>query len=345
MEPHIVIISFRPIQLKLFRSKKKSLLVIEAACVNGSENRIAPGNASLIHIRHTTLLADVLTSDGIVDDCTSAVAKVAHSLLASRDSILFLHKGAWVPASTSKILILAVIVNMERNRKGTRIVECTNLICIRCQDDEPYFPIDEKSKFNEYLINQGSSQAEHINYKTERHKLFARWVVQTFGVEVLSQGSGVVDVAGGNGMISQTLVTEFGVKSTLLDPNPRCDNSQDSFGVIPRALNGDGRDLTNCQDDIAQIIQQSSLICGLHPDQATEPIISLALRLNKRFAVVPCCVMPSSFPHRVQRRHGDPVRSYSAFCRYLLDMAKEGEEFEVEYLNFVGRNKVIYRKL
>lgn len=59
----------------------------------------------------------------------------------------------------------------------------------------------------------------------------------------------------------------------------------------------------------------------------------------------PCCVMPSLFPYRVQRRYNNnPVRSYSAFCRYLLDMApSDDEEFLVDYLPFVGRNKVIYR--
>lgn len=56
--------------------------------------------------------------------------------------------------------------------------------------------------------------------------------------------------------------------------------------------------------------------------------------------------MPSLFPNRVQRRYNnDPVRSYSAFCQYLLDMAPTGEVFQVDFLPFVGRNKVIYRQL
>ena len=55
----------------------------------------------------------------------------------------------------------------------------------------------------------------------------------------------------------------------------------------------------------------------------------------------------------MQRRfNNDPVRSYSAFWQYLLDMAplsddveEQEEEFVVSYLPFVGRNKVIHRKL
>ena len=75
------------------------------------------------------------------------------------------------------------------------------------------------------------------------------------------------------------------------------------------------------------------------PDFAAKYIYS------KNLLCSPCCVMPSLFPYRVQRRYNNnPVRSYSAFCRYLLDMApSDNEEFLVDYLPFVGRNKVIYR--
>lgn len=125
------------------------------------------------------------------------------------------------------------------------------------------------------------------------------------------------------------------------------------FGVIPRPLNGDGDDLLSRDDEVGNAIKNCSLLRGLHPDQATEPIVTLALRLNVPFAIVPCCVMPSLFPNRVQRRYkNDPVRSYSAFCQYLLDVAplsddveEQEEEFVVSYLPFVGRNKVIHRKL
>ena len=40
------------------------------------------------------------------------------------------------------------------------------------------------------------------------------------------------------------------------------------------------------------------LIIGMHPDQATEPIIDMALKYKKPFAVVPCCVFAHENPHR-----------------------------------------------
>eukprot|EP00957_Ditylum_brightwellii_P095210 7251403-Ditylum_brightwellii.AAC.1 len=232
---------------------------------------------------------------------------------------------------------------MERNRKGTRIVECSRILCVQQDGDGHYFPIHNDDEYNEYIIDNTTTTSNinsSINIKSQRHEIFARWLVDIYGETFLSQGSGVLDVAGGNGMISQTL-HDMGVPSTLLDPKPRCSNPA-PFGVLPYALNGDGSDLTDRDDDdddVCDIVRNCSMICGLHPDQATEPIVTLALRLNVPFAILPCCVMPSLFPNRIQKRHGDPVRSYSAFCQYLLDMAPEERKFEVAHLPFVGRNK------
>ena len=55
------------------------------------------------------------------------------------------------------------------------------------------------------------------------------------------------------------------------------------------------------------------------------------------------CVMPSLFPYRIQRGSKEPVRSYSSFCQYLLDLSPENE-FETANLQFQGRNKVIFWK-
>jgi|EP01047_Picozoa_sp_COSAG01_P046661 hypothetical protein len=39
------------------------------------------------------------------------------------------------------------------------------------------------------------------------------------------------------------------------------------------------------------LLRGASIIVGMHPDQATEPIVAAALALGKPFAVVPCwCV-------------------------------------------------------
>ncbi len=119
---------------------------------------------------------------------------------------------------------------------------------------------------------------DSINPKADRHVVFARWLVDTYGKERLGAGTGVIDVAGGNGAISRTL-TELGVRSTLLDPNRRCYNhggiskgNDETYGIE----RGDVDALpihTSCEDELGRVIRKCSLVCGLYPDQATEPIV------------------------------------------------------------------------
>ena len=87
------------------------------------------------------------------------------------------------------------------------------------------------------------------------------------------------------------------------------------------------------------LLRNCSLLIGMHPDQATEPIIDAALQLGKPFAVVPCCVYPNLFPSR-RLPNGEPVVSYDDFIQYLL--AKD-DSIQVQYLNFQGRNRVLFR--
>ena len=46
---------------------------------------------------------------------------------------------------------------------------------------------------------------------------------------------------------------------------------------------------------------------GLHPDEATDAIVDVALQLNIPFAVVPCCVFPNSFAHVRSSNNGASV--------------------------------------
>jgi hypothetical protein len=57
--------------------------------------------------------------------------------------------------------------------------------------------------------------------KAHRASKFAEWLVNTFGVETLSKGSGVLDVAGGRGDVSWELHTVRGVPCTLVEPRAR----------------------------------------------------------------------------------------------------------------------------
>jgi len=89
-----------------------------------------------------------------------------------------------------------------------------------------------------------------------------------------------------------------------------------------------------------RLVSSCSLLVGLHPDQTTEDIVQVALRYNKPFAVVPCCVFPSFFPTRLLP-DGKPVVTHAQFCEYLL---KLDPSLQTAELPFQGRNIVIYRK-
>lgn len=49
---------------------------------------------------------------------------------------------------------------------------------------------------------------------------------------------------------------------------------------------------------LSEALRRCSAVVALHPDQAAELSIRLALQLQKPFAVVPCCVYAQDFPKR-----------------------------------------------
>jgi hypothetical protein len=88
-----------------------------------------------------------------------------------------------------------------------------------------------------------------------------------------------------------------------------------------------------------KLLDSSSLLLGMHPDQATEPIVDIAIRFQKPFAIVPCCVFHRLFPNR-RTNEGNPVIQYADFVEYLKE---KDPSIQIDYLNFEGRNKVLYR--
>ena len=92
----------------------------------------------------------------------------------------------------------------------------------------------------------------------------------------------------------------------------------------------------------AKILGSLSAVVALHPDQATEPAVDLALARGLPWAVVPCCVFPALFPRRrVPGADGAPVpvRTYGDFVRYL---ALKSPGARLAKLPFEGMNVVVY---
>jgi len=119
--------------------------------------------------------------------------------------------------------------------------------------------------------------------------------------------------------------------------------------------NGEGAE--DKPNDVNTALLECTTIVGIHPDQATEPIVDAALAHNKSFAVLPCCVFANENTHRmvanpdyIPGRDVDendpsthamiPVRTYEQLVQYLIN---KDPSICVDQLGFEGRNTVLYR--
>lgn len=103
----------------------------------------------------------------------------------------------------------------------------------------------------------------------------------------------------------------------------------------------DDCDVTDLAEAFWDAVHGCSCVVALHPDQAAEGAIRLALKLDKPFAVVPCCVYAAEFPKRKLQRSGQPVRSYEELLEYLQDLDPRIQRAE---LDFEGKSTLLFMK-
>ncbi|CEG37188.1 Zinc finger, CCCH-type [Plasmopara halstedii] len=194
--------------------------------------------------------------------------------------------------------------------------------------------------------------------KQQRAQVFVDWLVKIFGMKFLASGKGVLDIAGGRGSVSFELWNKRGLPCTLIEPRPmKLSKQQHNYlklkhkqsgganasaneTLVPQvaAFFNENSFLENMEN--LQLIEQASLLLGMHPDQATDSILDVAIKFNKPFAVVPCCVFGQNFPDR-RLVDGSKVLSYEHLVEYLT--AKH-PDIEKAFLPFDGKNLVLYRR-
>ena len=191
---------------------------------------------------------------------------------------------------------------------------------------------------------------------SHRAAIFAEWLIDTYGVGLLSEGTGVLDVAGGRGDVSFELLCVRGIPCVLVDPRPQKlrkhqwkrlqqlaragADGHERRPELPRQLQARvGPDFCGSDDtsEAAELVGSSSIFVGMHPDEATEWIVDTAIRQGRPFAVLPCCVFADAFERRTA--DGRPVTTYKAFVEFL--MAKH-ESIQRAWLPFEGKNCVLY---
>jgi len=92
------------------------------------------------------------------------------------------------------------------------------------------------------------------------------------------------------------------------------------------------------------MLEGASILIGMHPDQATEPIVDMALKHKKPFAVVPCCVFGQENPHR-RLSNGGEVNTTLDLIQYLMEKDTSNGvlgTMHKEFLAFDGMNIVVF---
>ncbi|KAF0719785.1 Aste57867_784 [Aphanomyces stellatus] len=179
--------------------------------------------------------------------------------------------------------------------------------------------------------------------KSARARIFCEWLVATFGEARLGVGSGVLDIAGGRGDLSFELWNKRQIPATLVEPRLRKPRKE-HFKHVQLTQESLSPQIQACLDaatmaDHRTLFADCSLLVGMHPDEATEAIVDMALALKKPFAIVPCCVMSRLFPDRRTADDGQLVATYDVFVRYLH--AKH-PQIQSTFLPFAGKNQVLF---
>ncbi|KAF1333732.1 hypothetical protein FI667_g2554, partial [Globisporangium splendens] len=182
--------------------------------------------------------------------------------------------------------------------------------------------------------------------KQQRAQVFVDWLVEKFGTEFLCTGTGVVDVAGGRGNVSFELWNKRKIPCTLIDPFKYMKKLNKEKHEINDELVPQKRDLFNVttfleNSENEALVKNASILVGMHPDEATDAIIDVAILYDKPFALVPCCVFGHKFPDRVMPSTGNKVVSYEDLVAYL---AAKHPDIQQAFLPFDGKNLVLYRQ-
>lgn len=215
--------------------------------------------------------------------------------------------------------------------------------------------------------------------KDMRHDVFSRWIVSELllgSIPAPEEDDGdagrhvrgrVLDVAGGKGHLSSALAG-LGVRCALVDPCAETGRMLCSSGFFATGKDGEQMStagavdvadplllhqrlatsaspailpatLKQLLDHVPEAVGGCAAVVGLHPDEATEEIVDVALARRAPFAVVPCCVLPQLFRWRRLGSSGAFVRKYNAFLEYLLE---KDTRIQCAQLPFAGRSTVLF---
>ena len=149
-----------------------------------------------------------------------------------------------------------------------------------------------------------------------RFDLFANYIKVHF-----PNVKSVADIAGGKGYL-QVALKEQGIKEVItLDKGKRC----------KRGINYKHQLLSNNTK-----LKNVNLLVGMHPDEATDVIITQASKRGIPFSIVPCCAKPTDTVF------WGSIGNFANWLKHLKGYAERlGYRVEEHRLRMAGRNIVL----
>ena len=201
----------------------------------------------------------------------------------------------------------------------------------------------KNKKERQILVHEGDFVFD-IASSSQRAKVYADWVVEKFGFDFLKSGL-ILDIGGGRGDLSFELGTKLGLDCIVVDPRPqklkrwqlKFIKKHPSCTLAKHIQDFFDKDFF---DKNKVDLKSVRLVIGLHPDEATEPLVDMAIKFYLNFSVIPCCVFSQDFPER-KLKSGISPTSYEDFCAFLVE---KSSGIEQDLLPFVGKNKVLFKR-
>lgn len=114
---------------------------------------------------------------------------------------------------------------------------------------------------------RGKYKKHKFHGAPERFEIVAGFVFETFGRNIKY----IADIAGGRGMLSRILNKKYNYVAEVVDPR-----GYTLKGVLSRK-----------EEYSLDLASYYDLVIGLHPDEATRPVVESALVTNT--LIIPCC--------------------------------------------------------
>ena len=169
-----------------------------------------------------------------------------------------------------------------------------------------------------------------------RFQLLAKWLIDNYPPRRAGPACRAADVGGSKGLLA-LLLNKQGWNCEVIDPvNPDPITKYKDIESDKRVLisKEESKNIPRKTGKFEiEMAQNYDLLIGLHAHGCNMKIIDACKQYNKKFVLLPCCVI------------GEPIeiKPHVKWFDSLVTYAKEkGFNVEIDKLNFKGQNKIMF---